>query len=352
MRALATRWRRRRWRGLVAPLIAGLLLALAPPALAVDPTYNEEQVKKKKAEEAAKKKAEAEVKKEAEAEAKPWFFDALFETHWIAVRDNMASNDVYHVLYLRGNYDLPPFWKIPALGRVSLRMDISKRYIAMPNETGFLFGDMRLYFSRAFGFSIAKQDFSGRAYFYWTFPTSKLSIRESNVSKPTLIVALAKALPWNITVFARPFIRLNWSSSAQKTELDTDECYGGTVPINGVGTFDVGGCGGTPNTKWLLGYELQATYNLHVHKPVVFGFTWGQYGYNKYESRDGYNQPWDQTYYWELFAGYNMPWFKPVDVGAYLTLASGREAIENGVYRFHWIDRDETEFYLSISGKY
>jgi len=40
-------------------------------------------------------------------------------------------------------------------------------------------------------------------------------------------------------------------SSAQKTELDTDDCFGGTVPINGVGEFEVGTCGGsTRSSPW------------------------------------------------------------------------------------------------------
>jgi hypothetical protein len=363
---------RGRW-GPVGPALAALaVLTLATPAAAVDPTYNKEQLEKSKL-----KGTAAELKKAAE-EKKPWFFDALFEMHFKAINDTVADsgkggfvpfkgesddlrgeqtglNDMYEVLYLKANYDLPALGPLPPLGRISLRISASLYHVMDKGDNRLLFGDMRLYFSRGFAFNVADQDFGGRVYFYWTFPTSETSVKESNISRPTLLLALSKNLPYGFTLFFRPYIRLNWHRYAERTSIASGDCREWVQEIPGsdrMATFT--DCGGEANPKWLLGYELQAVYNLWLHKPVNVGLTFGQYATSKYAVSDGRDQPWNYAYYWELFAGYDLPWLKPVDMGAYLTLSHFRDRIfeGDGVARVDFTDRDHTELYLSISAKY
>ncbi len=275
---------------------------------------------------AAPEQAQEVKKGAAKAKKRPWFFDALFETHFLATRDNLYSNDVYSTLYLTGNYDLPGVRAISSLGRISLRGNLTFRYIADPGESGTLLGDMRLYYSHPFSFSVKGQKFGGRGYFYWTFPTSKVSQQEGNISRPTLLVAFSKQLPLGLTLYLRPFARVNWAEYAEKE-------------------------GGNMNTKWVLGYDIQLTYSLPFHKRMSLGAGWLQDWYNKYASRDGYSQPWNSEYYWEVFAGYSI-FTKPVSLDAYLALASGRTAISDGVYRFRFMERNDTEIYFSLSARY
>jgi hypothetical protein len=307
---------RRGGRGL--PLLLLLLVAaLARPAWAVNPPADEEQKKKDK--------KELEIKKEAE-KPKLWRVDLQLYTYFTVVHDNEYSNDAYHIMYLRGNYDVPAFWKLPAIGRFSLRLDVTRRYVADPDESGFLFGDMLFYWSRAWKFNVAGQDFDIRPYVMWTFPTSKLARKEGNIARPTLLFALHKALPYNLHAFLRPYFRLNWHRYAEMER-------------------------GAPNTKWQMGYDIQLTYNFHLHKRLGFGATWGQEWYNRYTSRDGYSQPFNSQYYWEVFTGYTLLQ-KPINLSTYLALISGRVNIEDGVYRFHWMDRDETLVYILVNASY
>lgn len=374
---LANKQRGARWRwrwGPVGPALAALaVLALASPALAVDPTYNKEQLEKGK-----KKGTEVEIKKAAQ-EKKPWFFDALFEMHFKAINDTVANgggggftpfmgerddssrgvqtglNDFYEVLYLKANYDLPALGPLPPLGRISFRVSASLFHMMDEGDNRLLFGDLRLYYSRGFAFNVAGQNFGGRVYFYWTFPTSELSVKESNISRPTLLVALAKNLPYGFTLFFRPYLRLNWDRYAERSSMASDDCREYDQQFSfAEEPIRTGTCGGQPNDKWLLGYELQAVYNLWLHKPVNLGFTFGQYAISKYAAVDGRDQPWNYAYYWEVFAGYDLPWLKPVDMGAYLTLSHFRDQVfeGDGVPRYDVFDRDHTELYLSISAKY
>lgn len=365
------RWRGRR-RGPTGLALAALAtLALASPARAVDPIYNKEQLKKR----------HLEVKKRAEEarDERRWYFDALFEWHFKVVNDTVTDdgqggftpyrgeqsdssrgqmsglNDFYEVLYLRANYDLPELGPIPELGRLSLRVNFLLAHMVDESENNLQFGDIRLYFSRGFSFSIADQAFGGRFYVYWTFPTSRLSRRQSNISRPTAILALSKKLPLGFTVFARPYLRYNWNRYAQYYSEDPDSCRTFEQElIPGEDPITTGTCGGKPNDKWLVGYELQAIYNLWIHKPVNIGLTFGQYGISKYAAADGDGQYWNYGYYWELFAGYDLPWTKPVDLSTYLTLSHVRDPVfeGDGTPRYDLFDRDHTELYLSIAAKY
>jgi hypothetical protein len=282
----------------------------------VDPTANQEQ-----------QKTAGVVQKNAVQEAvKAWSVWAIFETHFMVVRDNLPQNDIYHVLYLYGNYDVPRLWKIPPLGRFSLRLDVTRKYVADPDESGFLFGDLRLYYSRPIAFSIKGQDFGGRWYFYWTFPTSKVSGQEGNIARPTLLVSLGKDLPKGFSLLLRPFARLNWDRYAEAE-------------------------GGAPNQRWVLGYDFWVMYTLPIHKRLSFGGIWGQDWYDKYAARDGGSQPWNSEYYWEVYTGYTLV-EKPLTFDVNLSLTSGRKTIEDGVWRFHFVDRDETELYLSLRAFY
>lgn len=299
--------RRARRAGLGLVVAAALVLLGAGEARAVDPNAQDEQAAK------VNKKAD-------EPERRPWFVDFLFETHWMVVRDNLPDNDIYHMFYLRGGYD------IPKVGQLAARLDVTRRYVSDPQESGVLFGDALLYFSRGFKVDIAGQDFGVRPYFYWTFPTSKVSQKEGNIGRPMLLVALTKSFPFGLDAFVRPFVRLHWMRYAEAE-------------------------GGQPNRRWMLGFDMLVNYAMPFHKRLSVGGDIGVYWQDRYASREGLSQPFNSAYWWELYAGYTFLQ-KPVTLEAYLALTSGRWSVEDGVSRFHVFDRDETEMYLSLHARY
>jgi hypothetical protein len=311
-------------RGRASPLVAlavalGLLIGLAPPAHAVDPS----------AQKGEEQRPVVIKKKDQEPVKKSWSVWAIFETHWKAVHDNYVSDDVYHMLYLWANYDPPRFWKIPALGRFSLRVDFTRKYVADQDESGILFGDVRLYYSRPFSFRIKGQEFLGRGYFYWTFPSSKVSQQEGNIARPTVLLTFVKELPAGVSLILRPFARLNWARYAEAT-------------------------GGMPNQRWMLGYDAWAIWSLPWHKKFGLGGIAGQTFYDRYAARDGETQPWNGEWFWEAFVRYSIftkpRW--PLDLDVYLNVTSGHRYVEDGVWRTRFIDRRDTELYLSIWAMY
>ena len=256
-------------------------------------------------------------------EGKNWSINALFETHWLVIRDNQPKNDVYSFMYLLGSYD------ITKKDRIALRLDATQRYLVDQGESGFLMGETRLYYSRAFDFKLFGQQFDGRGSFYFTFPTSKLTQKEGNISKPTVVISVSKELPFGLTLVAKPDSRYNWCKYA---ELE----------------------GGGANVRWNVGYDLLAIYQLPgpawLHSASV-GVGWGQEWFDKYPSREGYSQPWNWQYYWDLFLGYEVL-TKPIGLDFYLSLSSGKSVLEDGVFRFYWTNRHETEMYFSIFARY
>jgi hypothetical protein len=313
---------------LVRVLTALALLCAPAVSLAWDPNAKQDQERKaaEQAQRAAAARAAAGVVVKKVERPKPWSVWGIFETHWSVVRDNQAKNDFYHVLYLYGNYDLPKVRDYWPTGRISLRMDFTRRYVADPDESGILSGDLRLYYSYPFSFKVKGQEFLGRGYFYWTFPTSKLAQKEGNIARPTILFQLMKELPKGFTLLLRPMIRFNWDKYAEAE-------------------------GGAPNRKWDLAYDISAIWTLPWHKPLNLSLTWYQGGFNSYDSREGETQPWNQEYAWEASVGYSFLQ-KPVNLEAYIAITSGRRAIEDGVWRFHFTDRDETEGYLSLRAIY
>jgi hypothetical protein len=131
-----------------------------------------------------------------------------------------------------------------------------------------------------------------------------------------------KELPRGFSVLLRPMARLNWARYAEAE-------------------------GGAPNRKWELGYDIWGLWTFPWHKRLNFGAIWYQNWFNRYISRDGASQPWNSEYAWEVFTGYALL-EKPVSLEASLSLTSGRKTYEDGVWRFHFVDRDETEGYFTI----
>ena len=301
-------------RARAVPLVLPVALLMASGlAHAVNPNANEEQ------------------KTTVNRELRYWSVDTLFETHFTVIRDNEYSNDVYHLLYLRGNLNLPRMGGLPSLGRLSLRLSARRNYMADPGESGFLFGDIDLYWSRQFSVSVSGQKFGVRPYLYWTFPTSRESRQQGNIARPTFLVALSKKLPLNLHAYVRPYARVNWHRYSSRGGDDVK--------------------GGGPNTRWLLGYDVQLLYTLHLHDRVSMGASLGQEFVNYYGGVTGADQPWQQFYFWEAFFGYTFLKKEP-NLGAFVTLTSGRPVYEGGVPRFHFFDRDETEVYLTLNASY
>jgi hypothetical protein len=201
--------------------------------------------------------------------------------------------------------------------------------VADPDESGVLFGDLRLYYSRPFSFSIKGQEFMGRGYLYWTFPTSKVSQKEGNIARPTLLGTLVTEVPHGVSFIFRPFVRFNWARYAEAE-------------------------GGMPNQKWMMGYDLWATWQLPWHKRLGLGLIGGQDWYNRYDARDGESQPWGFEWFWEAYVSYGVltkpRW--PLSLDFYLNIASGHRNIEDGVWRARFVDRRDTEMYFSIWAMY
>jgi len=247
--------------------------------------------------------------------------NAIIEGHFNLVSDDYSANDAYMQYYLRGNFD------ITKRNRVSLRLDMAQQFIADPGETGLWFGDIRLYYTRKFSIPV-KEDFeiAGMVYGYLTAPTSRKSIERGIITKPTLVLALAPALG-PVSFIGRGYFQYVFAKYAQSENED-------------------------PNPQISLGYDLQVIYETPL-KWLVLSAGWSYSWTKKYRTREGEQQPWGGEYYFEFGPTFVIPMPKKgPSLDVTLAYAQGANVIEDGVYRMHFIKRDQSEVYLSLNFNY
>lgn len=256
----------------------------------------------------------------ARRERRFWQVEGLHELHANLVSDDRSGNDWTTYSMLRGNLNLT------GNDQVALRMDLEQRFIADEGESGLWFGDMRLYYSRAFKVCIVPTfPVPAKASAYLTLPTSRLSQERGYVTKPTAALTLAPTfrgftLLGNV-LFQYAFAK--WATSSM----------------------------GDPNTQLTTGYSLQLFYRVFDwFSPSV---AWEQYWNRDYRTREGESQPLQSKYYFELALNFSLPMPElgpTVDLS--LAYAQGADVLEDGITRLYFNKRDQSELYLAVNVAY
>lgn len=240
----------------------------------------------------------------------------LYELHLNVISADYSANDWLAFWMLRGNFDITKF------DQLSLRMDLEQRFVADPGESGLWFGDIRLYYSRKFTLPIPKFPIPGKVSVYFTFPTSRQSIKRSYITKPTLVFALAPSLG-PVTLVANGYFRYSIAKYAESPR-------------------------GGANNMLLTGYMFQLIYHpLDWFAPsAAWVHTFGL----PYDTIEGDGQHWQSSYYWEVALNFSIPMpEKAPSIDLSLAFAQGGNPLNEGVYRLYFAKRDQSEVYLGIN---
>jgi len=266
---------------------------------------------------------EAKAAPAAAAAGKKRFYKVtgIAEFYLNVVSDDYTWSDFYAVYYLRGDFD------VTKNNRVSLRLDLTQKFVADEGESGLWFGDMRLSYTRSF---LVKTAFKGYTFpakldFYVTLPTARASYQRGIVTKPALVGTMAPVFG-PVTLTGRLFMTYVFARYAQSKM-------------------------GDPNPQFNIGYELAIAY-----QPLpwlVLSADW-QYTWKKlYRSREGSSQLWNADYYWEVGPTFIPPLPKKGPaLELSLLYSQGSRAIEDGVYRLYFVKRDQSQVYLSLNLNY
>ena len=248
--------------------------------------------------------------------------NGIAELHFNVWSDEYSANDVLMQYYLKANFD------VTKNNRLSLRLDLSQKFIADEGESGAWFGDIRVYYTRKFKIPTFYKDYklAGMVYGYLTAPTSRPSIERGIITSPTVVFALAPRFG-PVTFVVRGFLRYVFARYAQSKMGDPNNQF--------LGGFDVQGIWATP-LDWLV-------------ISGAFSWTW----IKDYRTREHNQQLWDAQYYWEVAATFVIPMPKKwPSLDLTLAYAQGADVIDGGVYRTYIAKRDQSELYLSININY
>ena len=248
--------------------------------------------------------------------------NGIAELHFNVWSDEYSANDVLMQYYLKANFD------VTKNNRLSLRLDLSQKFIADEGESGAWFGDIRAYYTRKFKIPTFYKDYkiAGMVYGYLTAPTSRPSIERGIITKPTVVFALAPKFG-PVTFVVRGYVRYVFAKYAQSKMAD-------------------------PNNQFLGGIDLQGIWATPLDWLVMsgaFSWTW----IKDYRTREHNQQLWDAQYYWEVAATFVIPMPKKwPSLDLTLAYAQGADVIDGGVYRTYIAKRDQSELYLSININY
>jgi hypothetical protein len=289
--------------------IATILLA-SMPAFADEPTPDPDQ-------EAGAELRSDQVFARASRGRDLWHLEATHELHFNLVSDDYSAADWLGVNVWRGD------WNPTEHDQVSLRVDAEQAFIADAGESGWRFGDMRLYYSRLFVPEVRAITIPLKASIYLTAPTSRVSQERGYVTKPTAVLTASPSFGRlkliGQGVFQYAFARYRQSSGGE-----------------------------SPNTQLTTGFYVQASYAVTDWFAPSLG--WQSLWNLPYASREGEGQSLQQEYLFEAALNFAVPMpteAPTVDVS--LTYAQGSNVLEDGVYRMYFAKRDQSELYLTLT---
>lgn len=248
-----------------------------------------------------------------------WQVQGYYELHYNLISDDRSGNDWLAWYMLRGDLN------ITDVDQVSLRMDLEQRFISDPGEAGLFFGDMRFYYGRYFSLPIPNYPISGKASFYLTAPTSRVSQERGYITRPTAVLTLVPR--WGpLTLIANGYFRYSAARFAQSRM-------------------------GDPNNLLTTGYWFQLFYSpLDWFAPSV---AWQQLWSLDYRTIEGERQPWQGQYYFELALNFSVPMPERAPaLDLSLAYAQGADVLEDGVYRMYFAKRDQSEVYFGLNLTY
>ncbi|MCP4599477.1 MAG: hypothetical protein GY847_02890 [Proteobacteria bacterium] len=243
-----------------------------------------------------------------------------YELHLVLDSADYSGNDwlSFFVLRLDAN--------ITKKDQISLRMDMEQRNVVDSGESMLWFGDMRFYYSRKFAIPIPDFPIPSKASIYITAPTSRQSIARSYITKPTASLTLAPS--WGpMTLLVQTYFRYSIAKYAESSN------------------------NGDPNVRFTGGYAFQLVYApLKWFAPSA---TWQQYWQQKYPTREGELQVSKPLYSFKFAANFGIPTpteWPAIDMS--LNYSQGASFIDDGVYRWHFMQRDHSQIFLGINFVY
>jgi hypothetical protein len=247
-----------------------------------------------------------------------WHLLGVYELHFNLISDEHSANDWYAWYMAQAKFD------VTRHDQLGVRLEMLQRYVADPGEAGLFFGDMRFYYWRKFTLPIPDFDVPGVASFYLTAPTSRESKARSYLTRPTVQLSLAPGYG-PLTLIATGIYRYSFARFAESAERSS------------------------PNERQTIALQGQVLYQpLDWFSP---SFTWQSWWAESYPSREGTTQGWRGSYYYfELATTFTTPMpegWPGLDLS--LSYAQGAPMLADGVYRFAFAKRDQSELYLGVS---
>jgi hypothetical protein len=296
-------------------------------------------------------------------EEKPWEVSATWETHRLLEQQYVANSTskTFNILYASINYALTDN------DTVYLSDGIQQLFEADPGEPGVRLSDISLGYTHVFPLP-AKFRLATSASI--NAPIGYYSQLASNITSPGVSIRLSRRFG-DLSLAAGIRGSYSWDRYTTQNNL-------------GCGTQCPQGAEGV-NNQWSAGGFLSAEYQMPFHRPLSVGaqVSDGYYGFynvgsSPYTGNTGVNDygygantypgattnpntdnnPWQQSYGWEVFARYSLPDLSGFKSDILISLADGGPGVgdpnvlHDGIVHPYFLYYETAQAYFAYSGRY
>jgi len=289
---------------------------------------------------------------------KAWEISGAWETHRLLEQQYVAnsSSKVFNTFFLALSYSLTDN------DIISVSNGAEQIFNADPGEPGVRLGDIGLNYRHIFALPAKFRLLVGVGL---TAPVGYSSQLASNITTPSLTVSLSRR-------FGDLSASIGGRGSYAWDRYTTASGIGCGNGNSGNSTCDEGA--GSTNNKWAAGIFASVEYDMPFHHPLSVGgsisdgysqpYNVGAAPYNStFPGAAGYtngvgDQPWQQSYGWEVFVRYAIP-----DLGGFksdllLALADGGQGVgdvpvlHDGVVQPYFLYYESAQMYFAYEGRY
>ncbi len=272
--------------------------------------------------------APASAAPENEAPKKGWSVTAGAQYRELAVIDDMNRNDSIVLWSFGGSVEAFKG------GRVSIRTGLSERFVAQPEESGWLLRDTAIGLGYATPLELGSKTLELNHKVQVFLPTSRASLAQDLYCAPQYVLAASMEVVHGLSVSFSPDVRYRWHKFAER-----DSQVG---EMNVRWEIDAGG-----GLDWTF-LESDTFGSLTIGASASSG--WQKY-YTANDTRPSKaSDPaaWAQGYGWEAHLGYDP--LKYLSLGA--SLEQGGSVLRDGIVNVFFAHRDETEMAFTVTGTY
>jgi hypothetical protein len=289
---------------------------------------------------------------------KAWEISGAWETHRLLEQQYVAnsSSKVFNSFFVALSYSLTDN------DIITLADGVQQVFESDPGEPGVRLSDIGLTYRHVFALPAKFRLMVGAGI---TAPVGYYSQLASNITTPSLTVSLSRRFG-DLSVSAGGRGSYSWDRYTTASGIG---CGSGN-PNNA--TCDEGS--GSTNNKWAAGIFASVEYDMPFHHPLSVGgsisdgysqpYNVGAAPYNStFYGAAGYpngigDQPWQQSYGWEVFVRYAIP-----DLGGFksdllLALADGGNGVgdvpvlHDGVVQPYFLYYESAQMYFAYEGRY